>query len=66
MVFQYLDDICESVNLTTVYILSVSALERKIWNQFSRPMRPLETNQRNNVGLRMLVKIDSDEEGCHE
>ena len=29
-------------------------------------MRPLDINQRNNVGLRMLIKTDSGEEGCHE
>ena len=29
-------------------------------------MRPSDTNQRNNVDLRMLVKTDSGEESCHE
>ena len=47
MVFQYLDDICESVNLTTVYSVSLSFGKK-------------------NLDLRMLIKTDSGEEGCHE
>ena len=66
MMFHYFDDVCESVNLTTVYSAIPQLWREKFGTNFSRPMRPLDTNQRNNVDLRMLVKIDSGEEGCHE
>ena len=65
MVLQYLDDVCESANLTTVYFTNPSFGEKNLEPIFlDQCVR--YTNQRNNVSLRMLVKTDSGEEGCHE
>ena len=42
------------------------ANDPRLGTNFYRPMRLLDTNQWNNIDLRMLVKTDSGEEGCHE